>query len=133
LTASRAVYNHLMASPVTSLLSWPSFLRTLLSHVRLTLRLIREPAVPLLTKAIPILAAVYVVSPIDVVPDFLPVLGQLDDLGVILLGLEGFLRLCPPRAVDFHRSALESGRTYTAMPAEGEIIDAEFRREGHAR
>ena len=110
-------------------MSWPALLRTLLSHVRLTLRLIREPAVPVLMKAIPILGAVYVISPIDAVPDFLPVLGQLDDLGVIILALESFLKLCPRRALDFHRSALESGRSYTAMPAEGEIIDAEFRHD----
>ena len=122
-----------MAGRITSWLSWPSFVRALVSSVGLTVRLLREPGVPRLAKAVPVLAVLYAISPLDFVPDFLPVLGQLDDLGVILLGLEGFLRLCPPRAVDFHRSALESGRTYTAMPAEGEIIDAEFRREGHAR
>ena len=117
-----------MASRVTSLISWPSLLRTLLSHVRLTLRLIREPAVPLLMKAIPVLAVVYVVSPIDLVPDVIPIVGQLDDLGVIILALETFLKLCPPRAVDFHRSALDSRRPYSAMPADGDVIDAEFRR-----
>ena len=114
-------------------MSWPTLLRTLISHVRLTLRLLREPAVPLLMKAIPILAAVYVVSPIDLVPDVIPIVGQLDDLGVMLLALESFLKLCPQRALEFHRSALDSGRPYSAMPADGDVIDAEYRREERTR
>jgi uncharacterized membrane protein YkvA (DUF1232 family) len=122
-----------MAARITSWLSWPSLLRTLASHARLTVRLLREPGVPLFTKALPILAALYVISPLDFVPDFLPVLGQLDDLGVILIALEGFLKVSPPGAVDFHRAALAQGRKYGPMPSGGEIIDAEFRREETTR
>jgi len=58
----------------------------------------------------------YVISPLDFVPDFLPVLGQLDDLGVVLLALEGFTRLCPTEAVEFHRAAIAQGRKYDPMP-----------------
>jgi uncharacterized membrane protein YkvA (DUF1232 family) len=118
---------------ITSLLSLPSLARTLVSHVRLTLRLLREPGVPLLTKTVPILAALYVLSPLDFVPDVLPVLGQLDDLGMILVALEAFLNLCPAGAVDFHRGALTQGRKYSPMPPAGEIIDAEFHREETSR
>jgi uncharacterized membrane protein YkvA (DUF1232 family) len=114
---------------VTSGLSAPSLLRTLVSHLRLTVRLLREPGVPLLAKAFPVMAAVYAISPLDFVPDVLPILGQLDDLGVILIVLQIFLKLCPARAVDFHQAALAQGRRYGAMPPAGEIIDAEFRRE----
>ena len=122
-----------MAVRVTSWLSWPSLVRTLVSHVRLIVRLLREPGVPLLTKALPVLAGLYVISPLDFIPDVLPVLGQLDDLGVILIALEAFLRVCPPGAVQFHQAAMAQGRTYQPMPATGEVIDAEFRREddGH--
>jgi uncharacterized membrane protein YkvA (DUF1232 family) len=121
-----------MTVPVTRWLSWPSLLRTLLSHVRLTMRLLREPRVPWLVKAVPILAGLYVVSPVDFVPDVFPILGQLDDLGVMLLALEAFLKWCPPQAVGFHRAALAQGRKYGPMPDPvpgGDIIDAEFRRE----
>ena len=117
-----------MTGRVTSWLSSASLLRTLIAHARLTVRLLREPGVPLLMKMVPALAAVYVIWPIDVVPDFFPVVGQLDDLGVIVLALETFLRLCPARVVDFHRSAMAQRRAYSPMPGEGEIIDAEFRR-----
>ena len=58
-----------MTTRVTSWLSRPSLLRTLVSHVRVTLRLLREPRVPLLFKLIPVLAAGYVISPLDFVPE----------------------------------------------------------------
>ena len=122
-----------MAARVTSGLSWPSLLRALVSHVRLTVRLLREPGVPVLIKVLPFLAAFYVISPLDVVPDFLPVLGQLDDLGVILIAFEAFLKLCPAGAVDFHRAAMTQGRKYSPMPSAGQVIDAEFRREEDVR
>lgn len=118
-----------MGDHVTSWLSRSSLLRTLVSHVRLTVRLLREPQVPLLMKALPVLAAIYVVFPLDFVPDFLPILGQLDDLGVILVALESFLKVCPAGAVDFHRAAIAGGRRYSPMPLAGEIIDVDFRRE----
>ena len=118
-----------MATRGPSWLSWPSLLRTLVSHVRLTVRLLREPAVPLLSKALPVLAAAYVISPLDLVPDFLPVLGQLDDLGVMFVATEAFLTWCPAGPVDFHRAAMAQGRPYCPMPFAGDVIDAEFRRE----
>ena len=66
-------------------------------------------------------------------PDFLPVLGQLDDLGVVVIAVEAFLKLCPAGAVDFHRAAMAEGRNYCPMPLVGEVIDAEFRREEGVR
>ena len=122
-----------MAAGVTSWLSWPSLLRMLVLHVRLTVRLLREPRLPLLIKALPVLAALYVISPLDFVPDFLLVLGQLDDLGVMLIALEAFLKLCPVGAVGFHRAALAQGCKYCPMPLGAEVIDAEFRREEDVR
>lgn len=114
-------------------LSWPSLLRAFASHLGLTVRLLREPGVPLLTKALPVLALLYAISPLDFVPDFLPILGQLDDVGVILVALEAFRRLSPAEAVEFHRAAMVQGRKYEPMPSTGEVIDAEFRREEDAR
>jgi uncharacterized membrane protein YkvA (DUF1232 family) len=118
-----------MATRVTSWLSRPSMLRTFLSHLRVSVRLLREPRVPLLFKIIPLLAAGYVISPLDFIPDVLPIIGQLDDLGIVYIALEAFLRVCPTDAVDFHREAVTSGRRFSPMPATGETFDAEFRRE----
>ncbi len=61
-------------------------------------RLLREPRVPLRAKFILPAVALYLVMPLDPIPDFIPVLGQLDDLLVVVLGLWLFLRLSP-RAV----------------------------------
>lgn len=118
-----------MVARMTSWLWRPGLLRTLLSQVRLAIRLMREPRVPLLTKALPLLAGLYVISPLDFVPDVLPLLGQLDDLGIMLVTLEVFLRLCPAGALAFHRAAIAQGRRYAPMSPADDFIDAEWRRE----
>jgi uncharacterized membrane protein YkvA (DUF1232 family) len=112
-----------------SWLTKPTLLRTLLAQLRLAFRLMREPTVPLLTRALPVLAAIYLISPVDFIPDIVPGLGQLDDLSVVVLALELFLRWCPPGARSFHESALARGQRYAPMPASGDVIDAEWRRE----
>ena len=83
---------------------------------------------PWFSKGIPILAALYVASPLDFVPDVLPVLGQMDDIGIMLVALEIFLRVCPAAAIDYHRAAIEHGQGYRPMMPGGDVIDAEFRR-----
>ena len=112
--------------------SWlekPGLLRTLLVQVRLAVRLVREPAVPVPAKAVLAIAAVYLIWPLDFLPDIFPVLGQLDDLGVVLAALELFLHLCPDAPSAFHRAALAAGRRFTPMPSGENVVDAEFRRE----
>jgi uncharacterized membrane protein YkvA (DUF1232 family) len=112
-----------------SWLETPGLLRGLLPQTRLALRLFREPAVPLLAKAVPVLAAVYLIWPLDFLPDIFPVLGQVDDLGIVVAGIELFLRLCPDAPAAFHRAALAAGRRFSPMPAQGVVIDAEFRQQ----
>lgn len=116
-----------MAIRISSWLARPLSLRSLIVQARLGIRLFREPRVPALLKAVPILAGLYLVSPIDLVPDFLPGLGQLDDLGVILAALELFVRLCPAGAQAHHREAISQRRRYTPMASNEDIIEAEWR------
>ncbi len=78
------------------------FLQVLLhlpNFARLYWRLFRDWRVPILPKALLVLALVYVVSPLDVIPDFIPVIGEMDDIVVVLSGLWLFIRLCPPEVV----------------------------------
>ena len=110
-------------------LSRTGLMPQLLANARLAIRLIREPRVPRLLKAVPVAVALYVISPIDFSPDLIPLLGQIDDLAIVLLGLEVFLRLCPLGASAFHRAAISRGQRYSPMPAADDIIDAEWRRE----
>ena len=124
-----------MATRVLSWLTKPSLLRALVLHARLAVRLVREPAVSWLERAIPILALGYLVSPIDFVPDVLPLLGEIDDLGILFLAVQAFIRMCPAPIVEYHRAAIASRRPYAPMPsprrstppAPGPVIDAEFR------
>lgn len=116
---------------VVRLTSWlwrPALLRMLVSQARLAGRLLREPCVPLGAKAVPLLAVLYLLSPLDLVPDLLPLLGQIDDLTLILIALGAFLRLCPAAPVAFHRAAIAEGRPYAPMSSVGDVIDAEWRR-----
>ena len=55
--------------------------------VTLMRRLRRDPRVPLRAKVVVVLAAIYVVSPIDLIPEFIPILGPLDDVVVAILAL----------------------------------------------
>ena len=75
-------------------------LKTLFQQGKLTLRLVRDPRVPLYAKAVLALTLIYVVSPLDFVPDWLPLLGQLDDAAILAAGIALFLRLCPPELVE---------------------------------
>jgi uncharacterized membrane protein YkvA (DUF1232 family) len=109
--------------------SWvarPGVLRTLYLHGRVATRLLREPCVPAWLKVVPLLALGYVFWPIDIVPDFLPLAGEVDDLAVVIVALEAFLRLCPQYAVTFHRSAIAQGRRYSPTPASQTVLDADF-------
>ena len=101
-------------------------LKTLVNRGRLVWRLIRDPRVPVYLKAIPIIAAIYVVSPLDFIPDFMIGLGQLDDIGILLAGVEGFIALCPPLVVAEHSKAIERDAPFTSTSS-GDTIDGEWR------
>jgi uncharacterized membrane protein YkvA (DUF1232 family) len=55
----------------------------------------RHPAVPWYAKGVALLVVGYALSPIDLIPDFIPVLGYLDDLVLIPLGIMLVIRMIP--------------------------------------
>ncbi|GAB3357658.1 YkvA family protein [Lysobacter tyrosinilyticus] len=55
----------------------------------------RDPRTPWLARLLALGVAAYALSPIDLIPDFIPVLGYLDDLVIVPLGLMLVLRLIP--------------------------------------
>lgn len=55
----------------------------------------RDPATPLIAKILSLIVAAYAISPIDLIPDFIPVLGYLDDLILVPLGIMLVLKLIP--------------------------------------
>lgn len=92
--------------------------RKLPTYARLVWGLARDARVPVGAKAILAGIVGYLVLPIDVVPDFLPILGQLDDLGVILLGLDLFMRRVPQTLVDEHLARIQRGTDDLARDAD---------------
>ena len=60
----------------------------------------RDPRVPWYAKAFVALVVGYAFSPIDLIPDFIPVLGYLDDLILIPLGVAVALKMIPEKVME---------------------------------
>jgi len=104
-----------------------SWLQELIRQARLAWRLFRDPRVPWGLKLIPPAAILYIVLPVDILPDPVLGLGQLDDLAVLLLGTKLFIELCPPEVVREHLRAL--GARIEEWRAR-EVIEGEFQVRG---
>ncbi len=74
--------------------------------VRLYWRLFRDARVPLWPKALLVAGLGYVVLPFDFIPDMIPIVGEIDDLVIVLAVAHWFLQGCPPEVVDEHARAL---------------------------
>lgn len=72
----------------------------LFKQFRTILRALRHPGVPWYAKAVCGCAVLYVASPIQIIPNFIPVIGQLDDVLVITLSLKLLKRCVPPEVLD---------------------------------
>jgi uncharacterized membrane protein YkvA (DUF1232 family) len=64
----------------------------------------RDPRVPWYAKALALCVAGYALSPIDLIPDFIPVIGYLDDLIIVPLGILAVVKLIPPEIMAEHRA-----------------------------
>ncbi|MGY8879185.1 MAG: YkvA family protein [Dehalococcoidia bacterium] len=58
-------------------------------------RAVTNKNVPMRVKFIPVLLALYLANPIDLIPDFIPVLGYVDDVAVIVIALALMIRFTP--------------------------------------
>jgi len=95
------------------------FLGNLVNQARLVWRLFRDHRVSGLVKLIPIAGLAYLLSPIDLLPDFLiPGLGELDDLTIILVSLKMFVDLAPPEIVREHLNNLRKRAAKRQSPSE---------------
>lgn len=75
-------------------------------YSRLLLELVRDARVPVRSKAILGAAAAYIASPIDLIPDFLPFIGRIDDAAVLVLAVDYFLETVPRELVMEHMNEL---------------------------
>ncbi|RPJ08350.1 MAG: DUF1232 domain-containing protein [Spirochaetaceae bacterium] len=69
--------------------------------------------VPLLARIILILAIGYAASPIDLIPDFIPLLGMLDDLIILPLLITLAIKLIPKDVLDEYRKRAQSGEQFS--------------------
>ncbi|WP_349256945.1 YkvA family protein [Salinisphaera sp.] len=74
----------------------------------------RDPRTPVLVRVLAVVVAAYALSPIDLIPDFIPVIGYLDDLLLVPLGVALVLRLTPPAVL---KSAQAKAQQAAARPA----------------
>lgn len=83
----------------------------------------RDRRTPLLIRLLALMVAAYALSPIDLIPDFIPVLGYLDDLILIPLGVALVVKLTPPVVVaEARERARASGRQPVSYGAAAVII-----------
>lgn len=76
-------------------------------EVSLVWRVARDPRVSIGLKVLPLLSVLYFLSPFDLIPGFIPIVGQLDDIAILLLGLKFFLRLAPDDVVADYRQQMQ--------------------------
>lgn len=86
----------------------------------------RHPRVPWYAKALALIVVGYALSPIDLIPDFIPVLGYLDDLVLIPLGIMLVIRMIPVDALEECRQQSEEivGRATRAGKIAAAVIVA---------
>ena len=76
------------------------------TYARLVWGLARDPRVPFQQKLVLGGMAAYLAFPIDIIPDFIPVIGELDDLAVLILGLDWFIKNAPEDVVEEHMARI---------------------------
>lgn len=79
--------------------------------LRLASALFREPRVSLVPSLIAVALIAYLAMPIDIVPDFIPVLGYVDDLLILVVGAGLLLHSIPAHVLEEHVARVESART----------------------
>lgn len=79
------------------------------TYARVVWGIVRDPRTPLPLKALLGAGLAYVVVPLDLVPDAIPILGQADDLTVLLLVLDMFLANAPAEVREEHAARARNG------------------------
>ncbi len=98
--------------------SWPPlqvgmrglrFVRHLPNFVRLYWRLLCDARVSIWPKALFVLSFLYVLSPVDIIPDVIPFFGEVDDLVVLIVVCRLFMYMCPREVVQEHVHRIAAG------------------------
>lgn len=79
------------------------------TYARVVWGMVRDPRTPLGLKGLLLAALAYVVLPVDLIPDVIPIIGQADDLTVLLLVLDMFIQNAPPEVRAEHTTRAKNG------------------------
>jgi uncharacterized membrane protein YkvA (DUF1232 family) len=109
------------AGPMSRVKNWARALRRDAHAIRLASR---DPRVPWTVKLLAIAVAGYALSPIDLIPDFIPVLGYLDDLIIVPLGIWLVIALIPEDVMREHRAMASAAAQRPVSKAAAIIIVA---------
>ncbi len=107
------------------------FFPDLILRIKLILRLMGDRRINLLLKILPVGSLLYLILPIDLVPEIaIPLVGYLDDAAILWIGMTLFVTLCPEEVVQEHMNALQkvipgSWREAPNEEQSGEVIDVE--------
>lgn len=82
---------------------WKELVRKLKEDIYTLYLASGDPRIPFMAKVVLVITVAYAFSPIDLVPDFIPVLGYLDDLLLLPLGIWLSIKLLPDEVVEEYR------------------------------
>ncbi len=88
--------------------SWKEWAKKLKKEVLMLYYAYQDPRTPFWAKVVTIVVVAYAFSPIDLIPDFIPILGYLDDLILLPLGIALAIKLIPTQVIEESRRKAES-------------------------
>ena len=92
--------------------TWMHTLRQWARHMKRDVAVLwfaaRDPSTPWSVRCLALFITAYALSPIDLIPDFIPVLGYLDDIIIVPLGIWLIVRLLPPMVLDDARARADA-------------------------
>lgn len=103
------------------------FLGELWQQIRLVFYLIKDQEVPLYLKILPFAGILYTLFPIDIITDIVPVLGQLDDLTILLIGAKVFIEMAPPQVVARHMNSMREQSTSKIVDGTATDVEPEVK------
>ena len=108
------------------------YIAQLPKYVRLLAGLLVDPRVPVVDKVLVGVAIAYIVAPLDLVPEFIPFLGQVDDVFLLVLALQRMMRNAGRRVVLEHWtgdvSDLAASNLHRALSAAAFFLPGRVRR-----
>lgn len=87
---------------------WRQKVKALKVNIYIIYLAARDPRVPWYAKGLALIVVAYAFSPIDLIPDFIPILGYLDDLILLPLGIIAVLKLIPKEILNEYQERAES-------------------------